>query len=725
MPASHEFPAGTAPSVLLIEEYDALAAAITSALKKFAPQHRTWVVEALSEAEAVAAEAQPQLFIIDFDPPHPNAIEFLNRMGQAHPDARVLAIASGTSPKFASERYGPNAVQFVEKPFELADFGAAVQALLGPWTEASSGDSRGTLRDLNLRDLVPLECVSGATAVLNVVATGERAGEIHFFEGHICHASASGSSGIDALHEIMRWRNARGSETERAADAPRTIQGPWQHVFLEALRQVKPEAEGLRPLSPPASAPEKPKPVKPKAGKKVLVIDDTEMLLIFVEDSLALADPSLEIVTAFTGGEGARRAEVMIPDLILLDYSLPDLRGDQICERLLQNKATARIPVIMMSGHVPEMTATAERCPNVVATIAKPFMSDALIQLVKDTLARGALAAQPPGEATSGWTITEHPVRASSPEPKPVRHGNGKKPVKRSVSAKSPIKEEPEKTVVSAPPSPALAPLPAPEKVAEPVAATIPDFPVPTSPTEVIETIPQAAAPASPPGVPVRAIRPVEPALFEPPSLPDIRPAKLAGPSGGAVVLNLGMEVISVQFTPRFQIGTIRAKPSATTLSLTQLLMPTVAEDRWGAGFELGAVELGPDGRIRTMRVRPTRRPADSIRTQSGFDINDVKLVNEAACIQFTAGTSAPMTMQLAAVFKVAGVELSDRFEVAQLVLQPESSRVRITLDPQPRGTAGIEFETVGVRLDPSTRLAEFVLSSLQADGPERRVDVA
>jgi hypothetical protein len=140
--------------------------------------------------------------------------------------------------------------------------------------------------------------------------------------------------------------------------------------------------------------------------------------------------------------------------------------------------------------------------------------------------------------------------------------------------------------------------------------------------------------------------------------------------------------------------------------------MPSVADNRWGAGFELGTVELDSDGRIRTMRVRPTRRPADSIRTHNGFDINDVKLVNETACIQLTAGTSAPMTMQLIAVFKVAGVELSDRFEVAQLVLQPEGSRVRITLDPQSRGTAGTEFETVGVRLDASARIAEFILNS-------------
>jgi DNA-binding response OmpR family regulator len=702
VPASQESPAGTAPSLLLIEEYDALAAAITSALKKFAPRHRTRVVESLSEAEAAAAETQPQLIIIDFDPPHPNTVDFLNRLGPAHPDARVLVIASGTSQEFASQRYGPNAIQFVEKPFELADFGAAVQALLGPWTEASSGDSRGTLRDLNLRDLVPLECVSGATAVLRVEAVGRRAGEIHFLDGHICHASGAGLSGIDALHEIMRWKDARGTEIERPVDAPRTIHGPWLHVFLEALREAKPMERELLPTAPSVSPVGEPKPVpaQVRSGKKIVIIDDTEMLLIFVEDSLSIADPSLQIVTAFTGGEGVRRAEAIIPDLVLLDYSLPDLPGDQICERLLQNEATARIPVVMMSGHVPEMMATAERYPNVVATIAKPFMSEALVQLVNEILAQERLPFASTKETPPVLTVVDPPPVVSSPKLNPVRQGNGKKPVKKSASSKSGPKELPEMPIPLA--TPPIVP---------------PRFPpAPTGLIEVVEPIPGAAPPASQSPA-ARDIRPAEPALLEPPSP---RPAQLPGPNGG-----LGMEVISVQFTPRFQIGTIRARPSAMTLSLMPLLTPSDAENRWGAGFEMGPVELDSARRIRTMRVRPTRRPAESIRTHAGFAINDVKLVDEAACIQFTAGTSVPMTMRLVAIFKVAGVELSDRFEVAQLLLQPEGSRVRITLDPQSLGTAGTEFETVGVRLDASGRIAEFLLSSVQSDQPERRVHVA
>jgi DNA-binding response OmpR family regulator len=642
VPASQESPAGTAPSVLLVEEYDALAAAITSALKKFAPRHRVRAVESLAEAEASLAETSPQLVMVDFDPPRPDALDFLERIAVAHPHARFLAIASGVPPDLYSERYGPNAVQFIEKPFELTEFGAAVQALLGPWTKASSGDSRGTLCDLNVRDLVPLQCLNSATAVLHLRSADERSGEIHFLDGQITHAAAGNFTGPGALHQMMRWKNPRARETERVIDAPRTIHGSWSNVFLEALRKTALVAEETPAPSASPAVPEPPKTTV-KAGKKIVIIDDTEMLLIFVEDALATADPSLQIITAFTGSEGVRRAEVMIPDLVLLDYSLPDLRGDQVCERLLQNETTARIPIVMMSGHVSEMAAAARKYPNIVATIAKPFVSDELVALVSETLTKGALPA----------TVS-------------ARQGNGKRPAKKNGA--SAAKETVEKQPPPAPPPP-VAPPPLPVE---------PPLPVPTAA--------------------VSQSRPSSPA-----------PAKLASANGSSVVLALGMEVIAVQFTPRFQIGTIRARPTASTLSLTHSSAPA---ENLLAGFEIGPVELDGSGRIQTMRVFPTRQPAKRIETRNGFALNDLALVNQNASIQMTAGPAPPMTMQIMAMFKVAGVELSDRFEVEQLILQPAGSRVRVTLDPQARPAAESEFETVQVRLDASQRIAEFVLNS-------------
>jgi DNA-binding response OmpR family regulator len=696
VPASQEPPAETAPSVLLVEEYDALAAAITSALKKFAPRHRTQLVASLAEAEAAAAQTMPQLFVVDFDPPRLDAIAFLDQISRTNPDARFLAIAAGVPPELSSHRSGPSGLQFVEKPFELAEFGAAVQALLGPWTDPASGDSRGTLRDLSGRDLIPLQCVNLATSVLHLRSGKDRTGEIHFRDGQITHAATGNSSGAGALNQMMRWKNPRASETEALVDSPRTIHGPWQHIFLEALRQTstlpaEPTAEPVAPTVAPAKAP-------PKNGKKIVVIDDAEMLLIFVEDALATADPTLQIVTAFTGNEGARRAEVMVPDLVLLDYSLPDLRGDEICERLLQNEVTARIPVVMMSGHVAEMTATARKYRNVVATIAKPFMSEALVALVRAALARGPLPPAPPLAQVG-----------------PSRQGNGKKPVKKNGAAESATQEIPEKQAVQVPVAHA-----APASVAQPVAPPPPPVVLPT-PHLVVPTpppvvpMPPSVVPPAPPVLPARSAAQA-PAVHEPPRPPataflSAPPAPLAASNGSSVVLGLGMEVISVLFTPRFQIGTIRARPTASTLFLAHG-PASVSVENLLAGFEIGPVELDARGLIRTMRVVPTHRPANSIQPRSGFEINDIALVNESASIELTARGAAPMTMRLVAIFKVAGVELSDNFEVAQLVLQPAGNNVRITLDPGSGSPGGSEFETARIRLDASARIAEFILQA-------------
>jgi hypothetical protein len=169
------------------------------------------------------------------------------------------------------------------------------------------------------------------------------------------------------------------------------------------------------------------------------------------------------------------------------------------------------------------------------------------------------------------------------------------------------------------------------------------------------------------------------------------------------------MEVLAVQFTPRFQIGAIRARPTFSTLSLSYSSAPG---QNLLAGFEVGPVALDPSGRIHTLRVLPTRRPAVPVEVGTRLEIKDLALVNQNASIQLTGDHAAPMTLKLMALYKVARVELSERFEVAQLVLESTSGRVRVNLDPQSRD-AGAEFETVGVRVDSSQRIAEFFLRAV------------
>ncbi|MEO5719267.1 MAG: response regulator [Chthoniobacterales bacterium] len=444
--ASENLPSG----ILLVEEYSALGVAISVALKKFAPLHGVQVAHSFAEADAIAATMRPELFVLDLDPPPSGEIEFFTRLKMQNPDARALVIAAGTSRELRAERGTGSAIQFIEKPFDLAEFGAAVQALLGPWAVIPTQGLRGTLRDLHIIDLFELKCLAGGAALVRVEAADGKTGEVHFQKGQISHATTSGTVvGLTALEEIAAWSNAQLTEEELPFEVPRTIDTDWRIVMLALIQKLEQQKRRrpLRAVVPPT------RPVARK-GKKILVIDDTEMLLIFVADVLATADQTFQILTAPTGADGLRLALNERPDLILLDYSLTDTTGDKICRQLLDHPVTARIPVLMMSGHLTELTKTAEQYENVAIAMPKPFLSGALINAVEKLLAAGPLPPpkrrKPVSELTPPPPAPLSQVEDSAP-PSPNGHG------RKSESAPSPATKSapPVASPVSPPPVPA------------------------------------------------------------------------------------------------------------------------------------------------------------------------------------------------------------------------------------------------------------------------------
>jgi len=404
--------------ILLLEEYDALAAAIGSALKKFAPKHRSAIARSLAEAEKLTGQLNPELFVLDVDPPSPGLANFLDKISDMLPNARVLVIGATIPTEITAERGQAGALQFIKKPFDLAAFGAAVQALLGPWHEKKG---RGTLGDLRVLDLILAHCAAGSSVVVQIQSQ-KRTGEIQISAGQVVHAATGRLKGEDALAEILDWSKSRVSERNLSGSPHRTIPN-WRKIVLESLRETGPQIseakeEAFEPEFELATE-RKPEPKKAaKTGKKIVVVDDTEMLLIFVEDTLTSAMPDLQITTALSALEGLRAIERTIPDLVLLDYSLPDFNGDELCERLLENARTARVPVLLMSGHVHEMNAAAARLPNVVAKIEKPFFSEALVDLVQRTLeAAHRFQKQIEEEPFEPAVIESEPELESEPEP--------------------------------------------------------------------------------------------------------------------------------------------------------------------------------------------------------------------------------------------------------------------------------------------------------------------
>jgi DNA-binding response OmpR family regulator len=734
VPSTRKNAAETATSgILLIEEYDAIASAISSALKGFAPNHEATVAHSLAEAQKITKKFSPDLLVIDFDPAYPGLTEFLAKLREAYPDTKVLIIAPGVSAELAAERRSFGALQFLEKPFDVADFGAAVQALLGPWKEPDSALSRGTLRSLSVADIILLQCAGARTVAIEAKAANKKTGEIHVRNGQLSHAETGKQVGVDALEEMLTWSEVRTVESPNPPSRRRTIKGPWESVFLEACRQA--QAQQPVRIAPPkaVAAPKEiapPKP-QPKSGKKVVVIDDTEMLVIFVEDVLATTDPNLQITTALNGTSGLKAIERVMPDLVLLDYSLPDINGDEVCCRLLENERTAQIPVLMMSGHVAEMSQAAATLENVVATIEKPFLSEALSALVQQTLKAGPrpAAKKKTAAVTKPEPSVEAPQAPPARTPEPAKARNGERAAsKPGVTAVPPIQVA--KTPIVAPSS-KIAPSPAP--AVEPTAPSPPPTPVPLpiqvpaapaspasrkrpeAPPVQISKRPAAAAP--PVQVPLAPQLDIEtPAETAPvtraPRVPTISlPVVSTEPND--VVLGLFLEVVSMQLTESLRMGVIRAKPSSETVSL-HVASPALRAAFPANGFQLGPVEVDKNGRIATLRLIPTLQPFTPLQTRNALQIGTVSVVpaNAREHVELKPNLNAPMRVQLLAHLELAGVELSNTFQVSQLVLKTRATTVRVTFSSQSIGQeeTGATCETAGVKLDASARIAELLL---------------
>jgi twitching motility two-component system response regulator PilH len=166
---------------------------------------------------------------------------------------------------------------------------------------------------------------------------------------------------------------------------------------------------------------------EPTRRQRVLVIDDSLMMLKFVGEILTGAN--YEVATAGTAQEGLQATRQQKPDLILLDYLLPDLRGDELSKQLSSDESTADVPVVFMSGFGGDLENAQDRSENVLGILNKPFTTDSLLRTVEENLLKvpGEEGAEPAvhSEFTSevGPEQEEAPAVESSPpwnEPEPA-----------------------------------------------------------------------------------------------------------------------------------------------------------------------------------------------------------------------------------------------------------------------------------------------------------------
>jgi CheY-like chemotaxis protein len=107
-----------------------------------------------------------------------------------------------------------------------------------------------------------------------------------------------------------------------------------------------------------------------KGKARILVVDDDERALRLIE--AMLAPKGYETILAKGGKEAVDIARSQKPDLILLDIMMPGMDGYTTLQTIKQDKASANIPVIMVSAVGFELNKELANQLGAAGYIAKP-----------------------------------------------------------------------------------------------------------------------------------------------------------------------------------------------------------------------------------------------------------------------------------------------------------------------------------------------------------------
>lgn len=121
----------------------------------------------------------------------------------------------------------------------------------------------------------------------------------------------------------------------------------------------------------------------------VLHIEDDEDIRDLASMALAM-DDEIALTQAVDGEDGLRKARERKPDLVLLDFMMPGLSGDEVFIRLRDEPGLSDVPIVFVTARTLQEDEKRMRDLGAIAILRKPFDPLALAGFVRDHAVRNA-----------------------------------------------------------------------------------------------------------------------------------------------------------------------------------------------------------------------------------------------------------------------------------------------------------------------------------------------
>jgi len=135
----------------------------------------------------------------------------------------------------------------------------------------------------------------------------------------------------------------------------------------------------------------------PEATRKllVLVVDDFADNREMYSEYLSFS--GYDVIEAKNGKEAIEAAQERLPDIIIMDLSLPVMDGWEATRRLKADDRTRGIPVVALTGHALAGHSKGAKEAGCDSFLAKPCLPDQLVTEIRRMLATGKAPIQAKG----------------------------------------------------------------------------------------------------------------------------------------------------------------------------------------------------------------------------------------------------------------------------------------------------------------------------------------
>jgi two-component system chemotaxis response regulator CheB len=342
--------------VLVVESEKILADILEEYFARFDARFIVLSANSVPAAIKVVRNFPIDLVISDHDGPGKfDGLELLDKVSEMEAPVQVVLTAVSHLESDRTKALSKGCGNFLTKPYPYDKLCELLYNMLQP-----QQGFIGRLVGMRLEDVIQMFCYRKDSTMLTVFHEGAW-GSIYVHDGGIVHAECDSIVGVEAFYEILGWDHGEFLSQVVLTVPDQTVFMDWQGLLMEGMRQKDEIRHALEPVPAVSSqviaAPGNGKAlgvtdeseVAPESVKRIMVVDDSRFIRKIVQEILQ-SDPGVSVAGYATNGQEAlAKIDELKPDLILLDWDMPVMKGSTT---LMHIMIRSPCPVVILSGFV-------------------------------------------------------------------------------------------------------------------------------------------------------------------------------------------------------------------------------------------------------------------------------------------------------------------------------------------------------------------------------------